>query len=214
MRTFPLWTKKRFAAAWLSRADAAGELTYVALGDSAAQGLGATTPAEGYVGLLVDIAEEVTGRSIRVLNLSVTGAKAHDVLEKQIPQLASLTPDLVTLAVGGNDMRRYTPASFETTMDAIIRALPTHALVGDVPCFYSGRGEQKSQQASAQIRGLTDAAGRRFVDLHRATEAITREQFRTHFALDMFHPSDLGYRVWASAFEPAWRVRLAELPNS
>lgn len=212
MRTFPLWTKKRFAAAWLTRADAAGDITYVALGDSAAQGLGATTPANGYVGLLADIAEQVTGRTVRVLNLSVTGAKAHDVLDAQIPQLENLTPDLVTLAVGGNDMRKYEAADFEATMDAIIRALPAHALVADVPCFYSGRGEQKSKQASAQIKMLTDAAGRRFVDLHGPTEAITREQYRTHFALDMFHPSDLGYHVWADAFEPLWRARLAELP--
>ena len=213
MRPFPLWTKKRYAAAWLSRADDAGDITYVALGDSAAQGLGATIPALGYVGLLADIAEEVTGRRIRVLNLSITGAKARDVLDTQIPQLTRLTPDLVTLAVGGNDMRKYESADFETTMDAVICALPSHALVADVPCFYSGRGEEKSKRASAQIRRLTDVAGRRFVDLHTATEAITREQYRSHFALDMFHPSDAGYQVWAAAFEPAWRARIADLPH-
>ena len=212
MRMFPLWSKKRYAATWLTRADVAGDLTYVALGDSAAQGLGATTPAQGYVGLLADIAEEATGRSIRVINLSVTGAKARDVLDGQIPQLRGLTPDLVTLAVGGNDMRTYTPDHFERTMESIVGALPRHALVADVPCFYNGQGEAKSRQASGQIERMTDAAGRRFVDLHGPTERITREQYRTHFALDMFHPSDLGYRVWAGAFEPAWRARLAELP--
>ena len=214
MRTFPLWTKKRYAAAWLSRADAGGELTYVALGDSAAQGLGATTPALGYVGLLADIAEEVTGLSVRVLNLSVTGAKAQNVLDTQIPQLARLTPDLITLAVGGNDMRKYEASAFEQTMGAIIRSLPPHALVADVPCFYNGRGEEKSKRASAQIRRLADAGGQPFVDLHAPTEAIAREEYRTHFALDMFHPSDLGYRVWAGAFEPAWRARLAELSRT
>ena len=214
MRTFPLWTKKRYAAAWLSRADAGGELTYVALGDSAAQGLGATTPARGYVGLLANIAEEVTGLSVRVLNLSVTGAKAQNVLDTQIPQLARLTPDLITLAVGGNDMRKYEASSFEQTMGAIIRSLPPHALIADVPCFYNGRGEEKSKRASAQIRRLADAGGQPFVDLHAPTEAIAREEYRTHFALDMFHPSDLGYRVWAGAFEPAWRARLAELSRT
>ena len=214
MRTFPLWTKKRYAAAWLSRADAGGELTYVALGDSAAQGLGATTPARGYVGLLTDIAEEVTGLSVRVLNLSVTGAKAQNVLDTQIPQLAHLTPDLITLAVGGNDMRKYEASAFEQTMGAIIRSLPPHALIADVPCFYNGRGEEKSKRASAQIRRLADAGGQPFVDLHAPTEAIAREEYRTHFALDMFHPSDLGYRVWAGAFEPAWRARLAELSRT
>lgn len=211
MRTFPLWTKKRYAATWKTRADVAGDLTYVALGDSAAQGLGATTPAQGYVGLLADTAEQVTGLRIRVINLSVTGAKARDVLDVQIAQLAGLTPDLVTLAVGGNDMRTYDAGAFENTMTAIIRALPRHALIADVPCFYNGRGEEKSKLASAQIARITDAEGRRPVKLHDATEQITREQFRTHFALDMFHPSDLGYQVWARAFEPHVRARLAEL---
>ena len=99
-------------------------------------------------------------------------------------------------------------------MGAIIRSLPPHALIADVPCFYNGRGEEKSKRASAQIRRLADAGGQRFVDLHAPTEAIAREEYRTHFALDMFHPSDLGYRVWAGAFEPAWRARLAELSRT
>ncbi len=210
----PLWSRRRYADIWRTLARQQGELTYVALGDSAAQGIGASAPALGYVGLLASIGTEAEERSIRVVNLSVSGATARDVLELQLPRLAEFDPAIVTCAVGGNDMRRFVPEAFEVTMRAIIRALPAHALIADVPCFYDGRGEQRSRAASAIIRREADAAGRTLVELHRATESRTREQVRRDFALDFFHPNDRGYAVWAGAFEPAFRARLADLRDT
>ncbi|MFP7761298.1 SGNH/GDSL hydrolase family protein [Marisediminicola sp. LYQ134] len=202
MRGLPTWSKRRYAAAWRERATAAGALTYVAIGDSAAQGLGASTPWSGYVGLLAAAAETRAGAAVRVVNLSVSGAKARDVLDLQIPLVADLEPDVVTCAVGGNDVRRLDLADFRETMTGIVEALPEHALIADTPCFYEGRGEEKSRAAASVIRDILADRGRSPVELHRATEARTREYWRGDFALDFFHPSDRGYTVWASAFEP------------
>lgn len=47
-----------------------GELLYVALGDSAAQGIGASSPETGYVGVLAARLRASTGRSVEVVNLS------------------------------------------------------------------------------------------------------------------------------------------------
>src|SRR5215212_8776807 len=47
----------------------AGTLRYVALGDSLAQGIGASRPDRGYVGLLAERVERATGRRVEVVNL-------------------------------------------------------------------------------------------------------------------------------------------------
>lgn len=54
-----------------------GTLTYVALGDSAGVGVGVDDPAQGYVGVIAKRLAETTGQTVRVVNLSVTGAKSR-----------------------------------------------------------------------------------------------------------------------------------------
>lgn len=211
MRGLPTWSKRRYASLWRDRALIDGELTYVALGDSAAQGLGASVPALGYVGLLANFAEKRSGRRVRVVNLSVSGAKVRDVVDGQLPVLATLTPDIVTCAVGGNDMRRFVPETFENEFQALVSGLPDHALIADVPCFYGGRGEVNSRTASAIVEGVMSEAGRIPVPLHTTTESRTREQVRGDFALDMFHPNDRGYTLWAAAFQPSFEARMDAL---
>lgn len=207
-RGLPTWGRARYARAWRSRAASAGDITYVALGDSAAQGLGASAPEMGYVGRLARLGESRSGRVLRVVNLSVSGAKAGDVLDVQVPLLVEVGADIVTCAVGGNDMRRFDPERFEEDLNRVVEALPPHALVADVPCFYGGALEERALRAAAIARRVIDRAGRVRVDLHRATEARTREQVRRDFALDMFHPNNSGYAVWAAAFEPAFANRV------
>src|SRR4051812_35356027 len=76
-----------YATYWKQRASTAGELTYVVLGDSAAQGVGASDPDKGYVGLIAKRLAAKTGKSVRVVNLSVYGAGVDDVIRKQLPLL-------------------------------------------------------------------------------------------------------------------------------
>ncbi|MGN6744506.1 MAG: SGNH/GDSL hydrolase family protein, partial [Amnibacterium sp.] len=51
-----------------------GSLLYVAIGDSAALGIGASRPEAGYVGILAEAVAAWTGREVRVRNLSIDGA--------------------------------------------------------------------------------------------------------------------------------------------
>ncbi len=91
-------------AAWRRRAARPGELLYVAIGDSAAQGIGARIDS-GYVGLLMARLARLSGRTVRTVDLSRYGARVESVLAEQLPQLAELDADLVTVAVGVNDVR-------------------------------------------------------------------------------------------------------------
>ena len=83
-----------------------GVVHYVALGDSAAQGVGASHVGASYVALLGRRISLATGRSVAITNLSVSGAISGDVVAGQLPALAELgfEPDIVTLDIGGNDV--------------------------------------------------------------------------------------------------------------
>ena len=177
-----------------------GGLLYVALGDSAAQGVGASSPDKGYVGLLAERLRGSTGRPVQVVNLSVSGARVADVVEQQLPQLAGMEPDLVTVAIGGNDVRRYETDRFAADVDRLVAGLPPGTYVADVPYFMHGRWETDSAQAAGTIRTAAAGAGMVVVPLNDRLRAEGLRGMFTQTSGDLFHPNDRGYEVWAAAF--------------
>ncbi|MCW2606370.1 MAG: esterase [Frankiales bacterium] len=195
-------------AYWSAPRGDPGGLLYVALGDSAAQGVGASSPGRGYVGLLADRLRTTTGGPVQVVNLSVSGARVRDVLRDQVPELLSLHPDVVTVAVGGNDVRGYDAARFDDDVTALTAALPPEAVVADVPYYMHGHWERDARGAAGVLRSRARARGLAVVPLHAALERQGLRAMFTQFAPDLFHPDDDGHRVWADAF---WQ-RVRALP--
>jgi lysophospholipase L1-like esterase len=179
-----------------------GGLLYVALGDSAAQGIGASSPSNGYVALLAERLAAATGEPVQVVNLSSSGARIRDVLDTQLPALAALgrTPDVVTVAVGGNDIRAYDRTTFEAEADRLTRALPPGTYVADAPYFMHGHWERDADQAAGLLRSSAAERGLQPVALHDALKQQGWQAMLTQFAADWFHPNDRGHRVWADAF--------------
>jgi acyl-CoA thioesterase-1 len=180
-----------------------GELLYVAVGDSAAQGVGASLPGRSYVGLIARHLRDRTGRSVRVVNLSVSGARLREALEIQLPLLRELQPDILTVAVGANDIATFDIERFERELGELYSALPPGAVVADLPSFYVGAAEKKVRLANAIVRRLARQHGFEVAALHAATtrQGVARYALN-QVAADFFHPNDRGYRVWASAFLP------------
>jgi lysophospholipase L1-like esterase len=190
---------------WKDEGKKPGELLYVALGDSAAQGVGASRPGRSYVGLIARHLRERSGRTVRVVNLSMSGARLREALAIQLPALRRMTtrPDVLTVAIGANDVASFDPARFESELRELYAALPAGAIVADLPSFYLGSAERKAREANAIVRRLAAERGFEVAPLH----AATRRQGAARYALnqvaaDFFHPNDRGYRVWASAFLP------------
>jgi acyl-CoA thioesterase I len=195
---------------WRDHSASDGELLYVAIGDSAAQGIGASAPDRSYVGLLAEHARAVTGRSIRVVNLSVSGATTELAVCDQLPRLRVLEPDLVTVAIGANDIAQWDPAAFERNIRSIFAELPAHAIVAELPCFHLRHHERKVAVANRMLRAIAREHGLTVVPLHALTRRRGLRGILTEFAKDMFHPNDHGYRVWAEAFRPAVGAALTE----
>ena len=176
-------------------ADAAGGPLWVVLGDSTAQAIGAAGIDGGYVAAVRDWLAERDGIPWRVVNLSRSGALAADVVAEQLAALAALTPDLVSCAVGANDLIR--PAGdFGEAMAAIARRLPPGSLLANLP---RGLREARARRHNELIASLVERHHLRLVDLW----AATGPPWRGKYAADWFHPNDLGYQDWAIAFRAA-----------
>ena len=109
---------------WKDQRAKDGELLYVALGDSAAQGVGASQPGRSYVGLIAQHLRQRTGRSVQVVNLSISGARLREVIALQLAPLRRLSPDIVTVAVGANDMPTFAPDRFTRELAEVFDSLP------------------------------------------------------------------------------------------
>lgn len=183
---------------------ASNAITYIALGDSTAQSIGASSPEKGYVGLIAEAIARKTGRPVHLVNLSKSGAKVEDVLNTQLPKLANLHIDddtIITLEIGANDVARdYDTDTFTKNINQLIPLLPKQVVMSDIPFFGKGRlssRESDVQKANAVMAEIAAKNGRQLAPLHKLTEE--NASLRNN-ALDMFHPSNRGYKNWYSAF--------------
>ncbi len=184
---------------WVEKAKQPGEFTYIALGDSAAQGIGATSPMRGYVGLITKQLETKTGKKVKVINLSETGATVQDCLRNQIPLIKGVKADLVTIEIGANDVKAKDPKVFERDMRQLMAQLPAGTFISNMPLFNSRPSSTAPARESSRIveRLVQLDGGLHFVDLQKQT---TNHQSIFGFAPDLFHPNNSSYKNWYQAF--------------
>ena len=139
---------------WKTQRVKDGELLYVAIGDSAAQGIGASKPWRSYVGQLAKGLRTTTGRTVRVVNLSVSGATVALALRDQLPALAKLEPDILTVSIGANDIANWDAVRFEDEYRRLLAALPEHAIIADLPSFYVLPGQKSVREGNVIILSL------------------------------------------------------------
>lgn len=196
-----------YAEAWRAsnvRALAADGPLWVVLGDSMSQGIGASAWDAGWV-QRVAARVRVDDRPLRVVNLAVSGARAHDVLERQVPALDALhdrghEPALVTLLAGANDVgRRSRRALLPDTFARLLAAVPDGTVVAPMP---------QPLRAAREVNALVEGA--------RLTRRMVvtplgggPSSWRGRLAEDHFHPNDRGYEGIAQMFLGV----LAEVPG-
>lgn len=202
---------KTYNEYWKNEQTVSGELVYVALGDSAAQGIGASTPERSYVALLVEYIAAQTGMKVQVINLSKTGAKLADVLDTQLQQLSKLQPDFVTVDIGGNDIRGFSEERFSTEIEQICRLLPSGTLISDIPYFMHGNAEVNAGRASCFLSDQARQNDLILIELHQSLRDRGWKAMFTDFASDWFHPNDSGYMVWFESYKPGIDKKLIEM---
>jgi acyl-CoA thioesterase I len=194
-----------------------GPITYVALGDSTAVGIGGTRG--GYVSVLFRKLQEVRPGS-KLRNYAMSGGTTDDV-SRQIEKTVAAKPQLVTISVGVNDIRRgVSLKQFAANYDEILSRLTTETeavvVISNIPDLSSSRhvppvvrGHMQAmiEQFNARLREVANKRAVQLFDIYQLThEELVRHP--EYFSRDGFHPSDAGYDLWA---EKMWPVVYAAL---
>ncbi len=191
-----------YARAWqasnAAALEAAGPL-WIALGDSMSQGIGASDFDRGFVGQLGERLV-ARGRAHRIVNLSVSGARIEDALERQVPAMEALAaeglhPDLVTVLIGSNDVvtPRYRKGMDQRFAELLAR-LPTGAVVANLP-----NPHKEARAIDAMLRRAAADDEVVLADIRRHGP----RSWRGRLAADRFHPNDKGYAAMADVFARA-----------
>ena len=204
---------------------------YVALGDSTAVGVGADFGG-GYPERLFQ-RMRAQGWHVGLLNLGQSGAVSRDVLNTQVPKAISVSPHLITLGIGSNDLWRLVAEdTYGQTLTAIADGLAStgarlvvcnlvdlgHAPVAKRAIDWLNLSPALiSERVAGFNRHLAALATRpnvTVVDLHSLGERELRDR-ADFFSADGFHPSGAGYQRWAEltwpAVEAAYRAAAPQL---
>ncbi len=198
-------------------------LRYVALGDSYTIGT-SVAEAERWPNQLVDRLRHDDGRRLRLAaNLAVNGFTSGDVLRHQLPQLARLQPEFVTLLVGVNDVvQGVQPDVYEGNVAAILHAIvgrlaASRVMAVSTPDYTvtprgAAFGDPVGQRAgivrnNTILRAAAELRGVAFVDIFDVS--VTAALDRSLVAADGLHPSGSQYTRWIERIEPVVRRLLA-----
>ena len=185
---------------------------YVALGDSFTAGLEPGKPRWPD-----ELAKELGGKYV---NLASVGATSEDVESDQLERALELSPDVVTLVCGANDVlfcTRPDPDAYAARLSRMFarlrRELPRAEIVTATYPDISRFLELRPRSRARVVEGMSrfNAAVRRVARRH---DVVLMESFdhpatktRETYAADGFHPSAEGHRQAAREFLRAIRKR-------
>lgn len=196
---------ERYKAYWHQQKNAkadANAIHYFAIGDSAAQGIGASEPDRGYVGLVAANLAQTSRLPVNIINLSSSGATVKTAVEGQLPELKRYQikqEDVVTVVIGANDMRLFDEREFRKKYEELLAGLPPQTVVANLPYFGGGifrHRENDVLTANKIIAELTSKHKLKLADLHSSTK--NNDSWK-NYSIDLFHPSNQGYKWWAEA---------------
>ncbi len=178
----------------------------VVLGDSLAQGVGASSAKKTLSYLLYEQAQK-NDSGLKLWNFGTAGAVASQVVSEQLPRLAAVQVGTVYLIIGANDVTRQTqPATFRQQFQEIMTAVAASG--GKVTVFNIAKlsatpavPEQNKAAADARTKELNAIiaqevakyGGVTLFDFYAFTEANLTQDSGL-LAEDKFHPNDAGYQ--------------------
>jgi len=180
---------------------------YVALGDSQTEGLWDGDDVAGLVGFADRLAGLVDAHhpGLVYANLAVRGSRIRDVLDGQLPRALAMSPDLITLCVGMNDVTRpgRTFDAALADLDLLYEGLArTGATVVTTTFPDIARILPVGRLLAARVAQINDAitaaAGRhgfRLIDLYRAPSMTEPDTWSP----DRVHGSTKGHLLFAAA---------------
>lgn len=197
-----------------------GALRVVWIGDSTAAGTGATTREHA----LPSVVSRHMHGEVELHVLAVPGARIVDVLNDQVPRVAKYDPDIIMISAGANDVAGMTLRSrFRSMYADVLAGLPETAEVvalgipdiGSAPVLPHPLkliAGCRAMMLDRIIRQQATKVGALFAAFPKRTGLNAVECM----SADLYHPGDVGYRVWGEhvinvlrSYETAWLVPIA-----
>lgn len=190
-------------------------LRYVALGDLYTIGT-SVEPAERFPDQLVAALGTTAPTLQLAANLAVNGYTSADVVREELPALAGLEPEFVTVLIGVNDVVQGVPietyeSTVATILDALLARLPAERIVAVAIPDYTATpagadyGDPTQQHdaivaSNAVMERLAGARGIAFVDIFDLS--LRAADDRSLVAGDGLHPSGTQYALWVERLQP------------
>ena len=178
------------------------------LGDSTVAGVGVERAEETLPYQVAELVSERLGRPVHVVGHGVSGAITADV-PGQLEDVPTGGVDAILVEVGSNDvLRRRTlnevEDDTERVLDAAFARAPVVVLASagklNTPNFLQPLRSIITSR-STRVRGrqqlVAERRGAGFVDVAREVAPLFERAGDDANASDRFHPSALGYRLWA-----------------
>ena len=196
-------------------------LRLIALGESTVAGIGARTHESALTGQLALTLKSHTNRTVNWTVVARSGINARKCRVELVPKLRGIGADVVTIVLGVNDtIEFHSTRRWTSDIERLIDSVRTE--VGDALVLLSGVPPMNCFPALPQP--LSFVLGARSAALERATVGlakrlgrvvhvpftIERDRCADLFCADGFHPSELGYKLWAEQLAAAFAKVLSK----
>lgn len=196
-------------------------LRLVIIGDSAAAGLGADSPAETIGAVLAHLVADYSRREVVLSNVATVGARSRD-LHQQVSRALHYRPHVAVIIIGANDVTHAVrpQVSVRLLAESVqrLRRADVQVVVGTCPDLGTIQpirpplrwvARRLSRTLAAAQAVAVAAAGGRAVSLGD----LLGEEFRLRpdqlFSADRFHPSAAGYEAVAQVLASSVLAALA-----
>jgi len=193
-------------------------LRLIALGESTVAGMGARTHQTALAGQLAFALNRGTKRPINWSVVARSGINARDCRLELAPKLKGMSADVVVIGLGVNDtIELHSARRWASDIESLINAVRDQVggalvLLSGVPpmdCF-PALPQPLSFVLGARSASLENAS----VELAQRLRQVVHVPFAMEkdckelFCADGFHPSELGYKLWAEQLAAAIKDEL------
>ena len=195
----------------MERAGRHRALRFLALGDSYTIGTGASDESHSWPSIIASrLGAELT-------NPAVNGYTTLDLIRDELPYVARIDPDVVSVLIGVNDLvQGRTPEQYRNSLVTIYDAvkdrrvgavsIPTWSYVPAAAGFGGAQRVDRLTRVFNEVaREEAERRGFTWIDISAAsTSGIGSKGW---IASDQLHPADAQYAAWADAIWDGWRLR-------
>ena len=183
-------------------------LRYLALGDSYTIGTGASDDAHAWPSIVAErLGAELT-------NPAVNGYTTLDLIREELPYLARVMPDLVSVLIGVNDLvQGRSPEQYRASLGTIYDAVAGRTVMAVsiptwsyVPAAADFGGKEQVERLTWTFNEVAEeeALARHFIWVDIGDASTSGIGTTGWIASDQLHPGDAQYAAWAEVIWAAW----------